>query len=179
MKKIFVYILFFFVIVVVCGVFGIVHDQISYTVSPEYFTKFKFNQFNTPIALPDRINVSIVGWGASWWMGIPLGIFLLTPSLFYQNVGNQVRSSAKAIMLTFSIVSLSSLIGLTIGYLATRNFDLNGYSNWYIPDELHDPRQFIRAGWMHNASYLGAILAMIVVFVWQIVKVKASRKVKL
>ena len=41
---VYVGIFFAFVVAAVAaaGVFGIVHDQISYSVSPEYYTKFKF-----------------------------------------------------------------------------------------------------------------------------------------
>ena len=52
------------------GLYGIIHNQISYTVSPEYFHAFKFQQFNIPPSLQNRIGASIVGWGASWWMGL-------------------------------------------------------------------------------------------------------------
>ena len=30
---------------VLAGCYGALHDQISYTISPEYFTKVKFEQF--------------------------------------------------------------------------------------------------------------------------------------
>jgi hypothetical protein len=39
----------------VAGLFGIIHDEISYSVSNEYFTKFKFIQFRLlDTNLPDR-----------------------------------------------------------------------------------------------------------------------------
>ena len=31
---------------VIAGIYGIIHDQITYTVSPEYYMRFKFLQFN-------------------------------------------------------------------------------------------------------------------------------------
>ena len=30
---------------VLAGVYGIFHDQVTYAISPEYFTKLKFDQF--------------------------------------------------------------------------------------------------------------------------------------
>ena len=57
------------------GLFGIVHGQIGYTVSDEYFTKFKFIQFGVRDAfLSERVGAGLVGFLASWWMGIPLGL---------------------------------------------------------------------------------------------------------
>jgi len=55
MKKFLVYVLIVVLAVLAAGLFGIVHDQISYTVAPEYFTKFKFRQFGfTDMPLPER-----------------------------------------------------------------------------------------------------------------------------
>jgi len=71
MKKFFVFVSLVLLAMFLSGLYGIVHDQISYTVSPEYFTKFKFQQFGiTEVNLPDHVRASIVGFLASWWMGI-------------------------------------------------------------------------------------------------------------
>lgn len=37
-----------FLVLAICpaAIFGMLHDQISYTVSSEYYTKFKFIQFD-------------------------------------------------------------------------------------------------------------------------------------
>ncbi len=50
----------------ICGLYGMLHNQISYTVAPEYFHAFKFDQFAIPNGLRNRIGASIVGWQASW-----------------------------------------------------------------------------------------------------------------
>jgi hypothetical protein len=77
MKKFLVFILLVLLAMLFSGIYGIFHDQVSYTVSPEYFTKFKFNQFGLDgLDLPDRVKVSIVGFLASWWMGIPIGLMV-------------------------------------------------------------------------------------------------------
>jgi hypothetical protein len=57
------------------GMYGVVHNQISYTVSHEYFTQFKFYQFGIE-HVPNRFGVAVVGWNAAWWMGIVIGMSL-------------------------------------------------------------------------------------------------------
>ena len=53
--------------IIAAGIFGALHDQISYTISSEYYTKFKFNQFGLlHQSLPTRVRVAEVGWRASW-----------------------------------------------------------------------------------------------------------------
>src|SRR5713226_9438669 len=77
LKRLLVYGLLVVLAVLVAGLYGVVHNQISYTVSPEYFTKFKFRQFglvDTP--LPGRVRASMVGFLASWWIGIPIGVLV-------------------------------------------------------------------------------------------------------
>ena len=59
MKKLLVYGVIVLLSILIAGLYGVVHNQISYTVSPEYFTKFKFEQFhllNSP--LPERVRAS-------------------------------------------------------------------------------------------------------------------------
>src|SRR5438309_3164333 len=63
--------------VAVAGGYGIVHDQISYTVSPEYFTHIKFAQFAAVnFGWPDRVFVAEIGFLASWWVGLVAGWLL-------------------------------------------------------------------------------------------------------
>jgi hypothetical protein len=48
----------------IAGAYGILHDQISYTISPEYFTKLKFEQFH-------YANF----WPRGGWVSSPLGFW--------------------------------------------------------------------------------------------------------
>ena len=66
---------------VAAGLYGALHNQISYTVSPDYFHAFKFHQFGISSELRGRIGASIVGWYASWWMGLLIGIPVLSIGL--------------------------------------------------------------------------------------------------
>jgi len=75
MKKIGIFLLFLPAAMLVAGLFGVMHDEISYSVSNEYFTKFRFIQFRLlDTNLPDRFRAGEVDFLASWWMGIPLGV---------------------------------------------------------------------------------------------------------
>ena len=53
------------------GVYGALHNQISYTVSPDYFHAFKFHQFGIPEGLRGRLGhrssggTPPGGWGFS------------------------------------------------------------------------------------------------------------------
>ena len=51
---------------------GSIHDQVTYSISPEYFTKFKYQQFGFDPAWfgGHRQTVAVIGFLATWWMGI-------------------------------------------------------------------------------------------------------------
>ena len=59
---------------IVAGAYGALHDQVSYTISPEYFTKLKFEQFAwADFGWPRRAFVAQVGFLATWWVGLIAG----------------------------------------------------------------------------------------------------------
>jgi len=62
---------------VIAGGYGILHDQITYSISPEYFTKLKFEQFRwANYGFPERVFVAEIGFLATWWVGLFCGWFL-------------------------------------------------------------------------------------------------------
>ena len=62
---------------VLAGLYGILHDEITYTISPEYFTRLKFYQFDyADFGLPPRVLVAEIGFLATWWVGFFAAWFL-------------------------------------------------------------------------------------------------------
>ena len=169
MRKLAVFAAFLVLAVLTAGAFGALHDQISYTVSNEYFTKFKFFQFHLlDPEVPERLRAATVGVLASWWMGIPLGL-LAGAAGFLQPTASQML---KALLLSLAVITgftlLVALAGLVYGYSRTTNLDLHNYAGWFIPQNLVHPRNFICAGYMHNSAYLGGVLAIPVAWAFHI-----------
>ncbi|MCU0874407.1 MAG: hypothetical protein MUE50_18895 [Pirellulaceae bacterium] len=55
---------------IVAGVYGILHDQVSYSISQEYFTRLKFLQFRyADFGWSQRVFVAEIGFLATWWVG--------------------------------------------------------------------------------------------------------------
>jgi hypothetical protein len=82
LKKYLVLLLIIALSPLIAGLYGSIHDQLTYTISPEYYTKFKFYQFGlydigNEAHLPHpRTAVAVVGFLATWWMGLPIGAVL-------------------------------------------------------------------------------------------------------
>ncbi|GAB5556411.1 MAG: hypothetical protein SchgKO_06240 [Schleiferiaceae bacterium] len=170
------------------GLYGILHDQITYSLSEEYYTKFKFIQFglqgwgadvstdpNAPeIIMPQpRLGAAVVGFMATWWVGLFIGIILSLVGLI-QKTGQQMwritlRSFGWTLVIALTTGLLSYLYGITA--LAENPPD------WRVPINTVDREAFIAVGSMHNFSYLGGLLGLIFAVIYQVVsKKRLARK---
>ena len=177
MKKFLVFVFLILLAVMVSGLYGMVHDQISYTVSPEYYTKFKFQQFGiADLNLPDRARASIVGFLASWWMGIPIGLMVGGTGFIHPGHWRMLKISLLAFALVIAITLLFGLGGLLYGWFQTKTINLADYHSWFIPKDVADLRHFLCVGYMHNASYLGGTLSIFAACIFQaVVRIKTAR----
>ncbi len=170
MKKVLVFILMVFLAILVSGIYGMLHNQISYTVSPEYFTKFKFRQFGLEnMNLPDRVRASIVGFLASWWMGIPIGLIVGVCGFIHAGARRMLKMIMWSYVIIVVFTLLSGLCGLCYGWFATRTISIADYEGWFIPNDVVNLRRFLCAGYMHNSSYLGGTLAIFIAAAFHLV----------
>jgi hypothetical protein len=180
LKKFGVFTLIVMLAIVVAGLYGVAHNQISYTVAPEYFTKFKFQQFGfTDTPLPERVRASMVGFLASWWMGVPIGLLVGAAGFIHPGWRRMLRISLWSLLVTVAFTLLFGLAGLLYGYFQTAHIDVAEYRDCFIPDNVTNLRRFLCAGYMHNSSYLGGVLAIFAAWVFHIfvrvrTKVQAS-----
>ncbi|WP_348677473.1 hypothetical protein [Flavobacterium coralii] len=150
----------------IAGIYGILHDQITYSISPEYYTKFKFIQFglvegnDTPIRNL-RLLVAVTGWMATWWVGFIIGIMLLMLALRQNSLRAMITTSVKAILITIAVAIIIGIAGYTYGSLIMIN-QPETYAGWYIPESVTDINSFVIVGSIHNFSYMGALTGLII-----------------
>lgn len=170
MIKFLTFCLYLVLAIFAAGLFGAVHDQISYTVSAEYFTLFKFPMFHLlDPGIPERVRAAEVGFLASWWMGIPLGLLTGTAGFIHKNT-NQMRSSMiKSLPMIMGFTLAFALGGLLYGYSQTQTIELSAYSGWFIPVGVQNLRRFLCAGYMHNSAYLGGVVAIPATWAYHII----------
>ncbi len=167
MTKFLILIILIIVSCLLAGLYGILHDQLTYTISEEYYTKFKFYQFgfmdigNEAIFPNPRIEVSAVGLLATWWMGIPIGIILGLAGLIHRDWRTMFNVTFKAFLVTILIAFATGLLGLVYGHIYLADKSKAEFGNWYIPDNLVDFENFINVGSMHNFSYIGGLTGLI------------------
>lgn len=176
MKKLLTFLLIIIVASLIAGVYGILHDQLTYTISSEYYTKFKFYQFKLAhvgdeALFPNpRIQVSIVGFMATWWVGLFIGLILGLVGLIHQDNMRMFNVTISALIRVLIITFIFGFLGLAYGkyYLATQGV------SWWLPDNLVDTKNFIAVGSMHNFGYLGGLIGLVAGIIFS---VRQKRKV--
>lgn len=168
MRKFAVFSATVFICIVLAGLYGMIHNQVTYTVSPEYFTKFKYKQFRfEPSAFGGhRQTVAVIGFFASWWVGLVIGLVigLIAVMRFDRPVIN--KRIRKAILLVFLAAIISGFAGYVYGTVAGAYQTKSSFKGWYFPPGLADYAGYIKAGSIHNFSYLGSLLGLVVASIY-------------
>jgi hypothetical protein len=159
MKKLALMPILFVIACLFAGVYGAVHNQVSYTASPEYFTKFKFEQFDIPENYPERVGAAVVGWLAAWWMGIVIGAVLIPLGLVLRGTAEYFRGMIVAFGVVAATTLLAGLAALAAAYLVIDDQTAGNITRY--GNEVVDDVAFARAGTMHNFSYLGGFLGIV------------------
>ncbi|WP_100612593.1 hypothetical protein [Confluentibacter lentus] len=170
-KKIGLLILLIIISIILASIYGIFHNQISYSISTEYFTKFKFEQFgfveyglDTP-----RMTAGLIGIWATWWFGLLIGLINGIVGLFQPTSKIMWKSSFGATIRTLLIAIGFGILGILVGKFIISNLN----ANWNLPADLTDRESFLTAGTMHNFSYLGGIIGLIYGIIYQL-KIKKA-----
>jgi len=170
----------FFLLIVLAAlcaaIFGALHNQLSYSVGPGYFHIIKFPQFDLPADIAPRLGAAIVGAQASWLMGAIIGI----PAFIYGLVRVPTARTYLAAGLgsTGPVVFLSASAAL-LGFVSELVLAAPGWLADLIPIPADiDRAEFLRAGMMHEASYLGGALGALVAF-WPMYRAAAIDRARL
>ncbi len=158
---------------VFAGLYGILHDQITYSISPEYFTKLKFEQFHyADLGLGERVFVAAIGFLATWWVGFIIAWFLARRLIPNQPRSHAYRQIGAGFACVFASGVLAAAIGFAYGLWRGPQADYSSWS-WAIQEfEITDTWSFVRVAYIHNASYLGGLAGLMIA----LVAVRPSRK---
>lgn len=145
------------------GLFGMLHNQLSCTLSPEYFTEFKFVQFGLPQGTPLRLGAAWVGWGASWWVGGMVAVGLLYWQMVHLRTPVDAGTNYRAFLTELLVTFLSGQLGLLVAEVLLRMGIFDNLQSPLLANFTATQRAaFIRVGVMHDASYLGGLVGLLI-----------------
>jgi H+/Cl- antiporter ClcA len=125
--------------------YGVVHDQVTIRICPEYFTVF-----HPFLIATDSPTVLAAAWGvvATWWVGLPIGVLLaLSARIGPRNKldAKQVLPFVRGLLIVMACCALAAgIAGYFVGALPQ---DIAGT----IEPAHH--RRFLADWWAHSASY--------------------------
>jgi hypothetical protein len=146
---------------IVSGVYGIVHDQATYSISHEYFTRLKFSQFQyANFDLPPRVFVAEIGFLATWWVGFFAGWFIARITVPAFSPAVAFRHALRGFLVILGFALTSSILGYLLGIW--HGSDYSGWEDIASTLGIVDLPGFVRVAYIHNASYLGGLAGLIV-----------------
>lgn len=159
-----------FVLIVLLGLgaavgYGILHDQITIRICPEYFTVAHPHLFDT-----ESLTLLALAWGvvATWWVGLPLGALLAVSA----RAGPPPKRTARELLIPVGILLgcmalLAAAAGLA-GYLMHRShpFPIPHHLRDEVPQQRH--AALVADFFAHNASYLSGAIGGVVLCGWTV-----------
>ena len=151
---------------VLAAAYGILHDNITFAIGPEYFTNLKFDQFRyADIGLGDRIFVSTIGVLATWWVGFIAGWFLARRLLPNQPRQNAMRQVRKGFAIVFACGLMAGGLGYLYGVWRGPDADYSAWSGVANRLDISDIWPFVRVAYIHNASYIGGVIGLLLALI--------------
>ena len=159
----------------IAGSYGILHDQITYSISHEYFTKLKFDQFeHINFGLPERIFVAEIGFMATWWVGF-FSAWLMARLVFPAwPLKDAYRKSFKGFGIVFGCAMIGGIIGGIMG--ATHSSDYSYWEPAFQYLQIVEQANFVSVALIHNAGYIGGLIGLIVCLILMAVEIRSSSR---
>jgi hypothetical protein len=144
------------------GLYGIVHDEITYTLCPEYFTRLKFKQFGwADLGLPERLHVAEIGFLATCCVGFFGVWFLARLAISSPKTSTEVgRHIGRGVLLMLAGAMAGGIAGafLQVDWLSMEPPD---WETLAATHGITDVPAFARVASIHNGSYLGGFTGLV------------------
>ena len=137
-------------------------DEVSYFISPEFFTKFRFAAYNYPNDIL-LWQVAFSGFQNALLIGLLIGLPLSGLTFFHKNINNAARYAVSS----FGIIIVVTIIFAIIGYFSGKYLLTEDVVNWELPDSIIDKVTFLAIETMNNFTYMGATVGMLISIYWQ------------
>jgi hypothetical protein len=153
---------------IISGLYGALYDQITYSVSSEFFTKMRFPQPYIEGSLNERWEVAKIGFKNTWTVGLALGFFLsLTGGLLHADNKKMFYTSIKCFFLAMFV---AFFFGMLAFLFCETPVDIT------IENNVVDKAAFNKVTCMNNYSYVGGVIGMFLGIGWQVLNTRRKEK---
>jgi hypothetical protein len=150
----------------IAGGYGVLHDQITFAIGPEYFRNFKFDQFRyADLGLGEGIFVSSIGFLATWWVGAIGGWILARRILSTCSPRMAYRRICGGFLIVFAGAALGGLLGYLYGLWRGPDADYSAWQSALQQYRVSDIWSFMRVAYIHNAGYIGGLVGLLLTYV--------------
>ena len=150
----------------IAGCYGILHDQITFSIGPEYFRNFKFHQFSyADPGFGERAFVSCVGFLATWWVGAIAGWILARRLLPTCSKRTAYRRFRAGFLIILASAASAGILGYLYGLWRGPNADYSAWQPTLQQYHVSDVWPFMRVAYIHNAGYLGALAGLLLTYI--------------
>jgi len=164
MKKLIIFLFLLVVGTLLAGVYGALYDQVTYSISPEFFIKMRFTSLNVAEPTNIRWEVAKIGFQNAWRVGFLLGLVLSLTSFIHPSLKNRIK-------FTLQGFGISLFLGLIFAFLAYLFVESSVLTDPLTPSIL-DKQAYRKVELMNNYSHVGAIIGMFLGIGWQILKTR-------
>src|SRR5688500_3064698 len=140
------------------------NDQVTVTISPEYFSVFKRWQFLDLLQafgweeVPTRLQAVLIGTAATWWFGLFLGMMVTVMATVGRSRRLTTCEFTRVVGLVMGVTALISLAFGIVGYVqAPRWLTSLEWQSQYgaFLHGIEDTRSAVTVGCWHEGAYLG------------------------
>jgi hypothetical protein len=150
----------------IAGCYGVLHDQITFSIGPEYFRNFKFQLFSyADPGLGERVFASCVGFLATWWVGAIAGWILARRILSTCSKDTAYRHLRAGFLIVFATAVSGGLLGYLYGLWRGPDADYSAWDPVLQRYCVSDVWPFMRVAYIHNAGYLGALAGLLLTYI--------------
>ena len=145
-------------------IYGITHDFITSKISNEFYTKLTFFEFGILDDYSREFNgnwtfaLIWVGFFSTWWFGLLTGLILGILGMKYSNGKNLLNKTLKSILIVIGITIVFGFVGYGIAELNPSEI----ITNYTYPFEIEHKAEFNKVAKIHNFSYIGGIVGLII-----------------
>ncbi len=147
----------------IAGIYGIIHDQVTFSISPEYFTRLKFDQFRwADVGLPVRVFVSEIGFFATWWVGLIAGWVFARITIRDAGPRERIRLALRGFTIVVGFALIAATVAFAYGLWLQPQPATSGLAARAFMIGVSDVSAFARVGYIHNAGYLGGSIGIVI-----------------